>query len=88
VSILKERLARHLAVTTGLSPSEAGHLVDEVLDLFGSDLDEFIVSRHAELQKEGARSKAIYRQIQRELDEWRFAAPPLSIRQIRRRIYG
>lgn len=88
MSLRKGRLARHLAGTTGLSLVDAEHLVSEVLDLFGQTVDEFVVATHAELQQEGYSGEAIYQQIQHELTQWRFAAKPLSIRQIRRRIYG
>lgn len=88
MSDLKARLSRRLAATRGLAPTDARHLVDEVLDLFHQTVDDFIVGRHAELQQEGFRGDAVYRRIQEELKEWRFAAPTLTVRQIRRRIYG
>ena len=88
MSIRRGRLARHLTGTTGLSLADAEHLVSEVFDLFGQTVDEFVVATHAELQQEGYSGEAIYRQIQEELRAWRFAAKSLSIRQIRRRIYG
>lgn len=85
---LATHLVRRLREVTGLSEERALRVAREVLDLFGSDLDEFVVDRHQELQREGLNSRQIYAQIQREIPSWRFRASPLSIRQIRRRIHG
>lgn len=85
---LLEHLERRLQATTGLDPVHAHHVSLEVLDVFSQTVDAFIVSRHAELQRRGFDNPEIYRIVQQELGAWRFAAPSLSLRQIRRRIYG
>lgn len=72
----------------GLSAHAADRALAEVLDCFDHDVDEHILSRHAELQRAGLNNTAIYALIAGELPHLRFRAPTLSPRQIRRRIYG
>ena len=88
MSEFKERLEHRFRVVLGLSERMAAHVAAEALDMFNVTVDDFILMRHEELQREGLRTEAIYKQIQAELNGWRFSAPPLSLRQIRRRIYG
>jgi len=84
LDLARERLERLL----GLGPAQARRAVTETVDCLWRGVDDYIASRHRELQAEGARNQAIYETIARELTTLRFAAPPLSARQIRRRIYG
>jgi hypothetical protein len=84
VELAQERLERLL----GLAPAQARRAVQETLDCFWRGVDDYIAERHRELQARGARNQDIYEIIANELDTLRFAAPALSARQIRRRIYG
>lgn len=84
LDLARERLERLL----GLGPAQARRAVTETVDCLWRDVDDYIAERHRELQAQGARNDAIYETIARELTTLRFAAPPLSARQIRRRIYG
>ena len=84
---LRTRLEHRLQLA-GLARIDASHIATEVLDLFSGTVDEFILSRHQELQSEGYTGNTIYERIIDELREWRFAAPELTPRQVRRRIYG
>lgn len=84
LDLARERLERLL----GLGPAQAQRAVTETVDCLWRDVDDYIAERHRELQAQGARNDAIYETIARELTTLRFAAPPLSARQIRRRIYG
>jgi len=81
---LTARLQRNL----GLSPELAAMVVDDVFDALDQTVDDFIADRHAELQRAGWKNAAIYDQVMKELADWRFKAPKLTERQIRRRIYG
>jgi len=81
-------LAEHLERTMGLSRSEALRVIDEVVNYFSETVDEFVRRRHAELRADGLRNEAIYDRIREELHGRRFAAPPLTRRQVRRMIYG
>ncbi|MEY4512788.1 MAG: hypothetical protein RLZZ450_4910 [Pseudomonadota bacterium] len=52
------------------------------------DVDDYIRTRHAQLQAENVTNAEIYERIAGELPALRFLGPKLSARQIRRRIYG
>ncbi len=84
LSLARERLQRLL----GLAPPLAERALSETFDCFRLGVDEYIAERHKELQTQGMRNPAIYDTIAQELALLRFAAPALSARQIRRRIYG
>ena len=81
-------LLGHLERTTGLSDRELGRLVDEIREYFSESVEEFVARRHAELQGEALKNEAIFDRIAAELRLRRFAAPPLTQRQIRRLVYG
>ena len=81
-------LLRHLERTTRLSRSEVAHVVDEVVAFFGEPPREFIVRRHASLQASGHGNEWIFERIRGELSRRRFPTAELSVRQIRRTIYG
>jgi len=66
----------------------ARRAVVEVLDCFREDVDEFIVARHRELQQAGMTNEQAFQQLSAELPTLRFVAPNLTLRQLRRRIYG
>jgi hypothetical protein len=72
----------------GLSLQQAARAIAETLDAFQLDVDEYIATRHAELQRQGFGNHEIFERIASELPNLRFKAPELSARQIRRRIYG
>lgn len=79
---------RRLASLLGLSSDRSAHALSEVLDSFRLEVDDYILTRHAELQAQGVTNSEIYERIAAELPLLRFKAPALSARQIRRRIYG
>jgi hypothetical protein len=84
LDLARQRLERLL----GLAPPQAQRAVSETLDCFRQGVDEYIAERHRELQTQGMPNPAIYDAIAQELTALRFTAPALSVRQIRRRIYG
>lgn len=79
---------RRLHQIVGLSPDVATRAVREIVDSFRLEVDEYITLRHSELQGMGITNPEIYDRIAAELPTLRFAAPLLTPRQIRRRIYG
>ena len=83
-----ERAEERLELLLGLSSSDAHKAVLEVLDCFDLEVDEFIAQRHHELHASGLPNTTIYDHLLGELRLLRFRAPRLSVRQIRRRIYG
>jgi hypothetical protein len=83
-----DQLLDHLERSTRLSRGEAVKVVAEVVEFFSATVEEFVARRHAELQADDQRNDEIFARIQSELRARRFAAPPLSERQIRRLVYG
>jgi hypothetical protein len=81
-------LVAYVARSSGLDPSQARRIVDDVLNYLGESPETFVRRRHAALLKLGRRNDEIYRRIAEELAQRRFPAPPFSLRQIRRIIYG
>ena len=80
-------LVNHLVAGTGLSPTEAQRVVEDVLAFYAEPLEEYVRRRHAELKTYGAKNDEIFTRIAAELGERVVAAPPLSERQLRRIIY-
>lgn len=83
-----DELARELSRTTGLPVNVTARVVDDVLAYFGETAAEFVRRRHRELQRRGHTNDRIFEQIAAELPRRRFAAGELSLRQLRRLVYG
>ena len=87
-STIPVRLLDHLVHTCGLHRPEARRVAEEVVSFYGETPEAFVARRHRELRAEGLRNRAIYSMVAVELEGWRFRAPRLSERQIRRIVYG
>jgi hypothetical protein len=83
-----DELTSYVARSSGLDPAQAKRLVDDVLSYLSESVDDFVRRRHAVLLRLGRRNPEIYTTIAAELAARRFPPPLLSIRQIRRIIYG
>jgi len=83
-----EDLVDHLCRNSRLTASEAEHLVSEVLAYFSATPDDYLRTRHQELQALGNSNPDIFSTLQKEIQARRFGAKPLTTRQIRRAIYG
>lgn len=83
-----QELIDHLCRNSRLTAEEAAHVVIEVLAYFSETPDEYVRTRHQELQALGNSNSEIFSTLQKELQMRRFGAKPLSTRQIRRAIYG
>jgi hypothetical protein len=81
-------LVAHLARTSPLSPGEAARVVAEVLGYFSESAEEFVRRRHRELKAEGLTNEVAFAVIAAELPARRVAPRPLSLRQLRRVVYG
>ena len=81
-------LVRHLYRTADLDPGTARRVIEEVLAWHGEDLETFVRRRHRELQAEGVANPEAFERLAAELRRRRVRAPELSVRQIRRVIYG
>ncbi len=86
--ILDDAFRNHLLSSYPVKPDHLDHLLEDLGEYFSLEPKEFICRRHNELQKDGLRNKEIYNRIQNELETRLFSTPSLSIRQIRRIIYG
>ena len=81
-------LVAHLVRSTPLTPNEAARVVAEVVAYYGEAVPDYVRRRHAELKHRGLTNDRIFDEITAELAARRFAAPPLSARQLRRLVYG
>lgn len=83
-----DALIRHLHRVTGLSEDRCRHLVGEVVAFFDESVEDYVRRRHAELKTYGSRNDAIFEQLRTELVGRVVRAPGLSVRQLRRIVYG
>jgi len=79
---------RYLEDKFDLDPDELGLLLDDLWTFTEETPEEFVRRRHGELQRDGLRNEAIYRRLAEETTEGRFRCPHLSLRQVRRIVYG
>lgn len=83
-----EGLLEHLERTTSVGPGEARRIVEDVLAWFSEGTEAFVRRRHRELRAAGLANPEAFERIAGELTTRRVTAPALSVRQIRRTIYG
>ncbi len=83
-----DSLIHHLCASYDLPIDDARQLVLEVVHYFRESPEEFTRRRHQELQGAGLANAEIFSRIRTEIDGRRFPAGSVSLRQIRRMIYG
>ncbi|MFJ6749831.1 MULTISPECIES: hypothetical protein [unclassified Streptomyces] len=83
-----EDLVDHLVRSTPLQRGEAARVVLDVLAYFDETTGDFVRRRHRELQSQGLRNDEIFDRIRHEMRRRAVAPPDLSMRQLRRLIYG
>ncbi|MFI6322793.1 hypothetical protein ACIBG8_35015 [Nonomuraea sp. NPDC050556] len=83
-----EDLIAHLTRTSPLGPGEAARVVADVLSYFSEPVEEFVRRRHVELKARGLTNDEIFPRIAGELPLRRVSAPELTLRQLRRIVYG
>jgi hypothetical protein len=81
-------LIDHLVRTTALRRGEAARVVLDVLAYFDETTEEFVRRRHRELQSGGAVNADIFEWIAAELPHRAVSPPELTLRQLRRIVYG
>ena len=81
-------LINHLCRNSRLTEGEAEHVVAEVLCYYSESVEDFVRRRHQELQTQGLSNNVIFSALANEVQLHRFVGKPLTIRQIRRAIYG
>ncbi|MFF6999372.1 hypothetical protein ACFY93_31150 [Streptomyces sp. NPDC008313] len=85
---MHDDLVDHLTRSTPLNRGEALRVIQDVLAYFDETAEEFVRRRHRELQGQGLVNAEIFERIEGEL-KYRAVAPPgLSLRQLRRIVYG
>lgn len=85
---LDETFKNYLLSSYPIDESLLNSLLDDMGEYLLQDVGDFIFKRHREMQKQGVKNERIYEKIQKELKTRSFAGPELSLRQIRRAIYG
>ncbi len=81
-------LVEHLVRSTSLQRGEAARVILDVLAYFDETTEDFVRRRHRELQAGGAVNAEIFERIAAELPHRAVAPPELSLRQLRRIVYG
>ena len=81
-------LVSHLERSVPLNRTTAERVVGDVLAHQHETVEQFVARRHAELVQQGLKNTKIFEILVAELPLRRFAAAPLSVRQVRRLIYG
>ncbi len=71
-----------------LTRGEAARVVLDVLAYFDETTEEFVRRRHRELRVHGLTNEGIFERIADELPHRAVAPPTLSLRQLRRIVYG
>ncbi|NGO78975.1 hypothetical protein G6045_25435 [Streptomyces sp. YC504] len=85
---MHDDLVDHLTRSTPLQRGEALRVIQDVLAYFDETTEDFVRRRHRELQSQGLVNAAIFEQISADLPYRAVAPPELSLRQLRRIVYG
>ncbi|MFF9600839.1 hypothetical protein ACF1GY_00990 [Streptomyces sp. NPDC014684] len=85
---MHEELVDHLTRSTPLSRGEALRVVQDVLAYFDETTQDYVRRRHRELQAQGLTNTAIFDRIEADLKYRAVAPPELTLRQLRRVVYG
>jgi hypothetical protein len=83
-----DELVHQVSRTTGLPAADARRVVEDVLAYFTVTAEEYVRTRHRELQLRGVRNDTIFERIADELRTRPVRAPELTTRQLRRIVYG
>lgn len=81
-------LVERIAASTGLTHGEAARVIEDVLAWYRQRVDDVVRRRHAELKINGVRNAQAFPRIAAELRHRLVAPPELSLRQLRRIVYG
>ncbi|MFJ5993672.1 hypothetical protein [Streptomyces sp. NPDC092370] len=85
---MHDELVDHLTRSTALSRGEALRVIQDVLAYFDETTEQYVRRRHRELQAQGLVNAAIFELIEADLKYRAVAPPELSLRQLRRIVYG
>jgi len=85
---LSPEFVQHLLRVVDVGPRELDKIVEELLDHWSETVEDYVRRRHRELQRSGVPNRVVYGQIAEELERRPVRSSPLSVRQVRRIIYG
>ncbi|EGX60160.1 hypothetical protein SZN_09566 [Streptomyces zinciresistens K42] len=85
---MHEELVDHLTRSTPLNRGEALRVVQDVLAYFDETAQDYVRRRHRELQAQGLANAEIFERIEADLKYRAVAPPELTLRQLRRIVYG
>ncbi|MFD3583343.1 hypothetical protein [Streptomyces sp. NPDC058683] len=85
---MHDELVDHLTRSTPLSRGEALRVIQDVLAYFDETTGDYVRRRHRELQAEGLVNAEIFDRIEADLKYRAVAPPELTLRQLRRMVYG
>jgi hypothetical protein len=85
---MHDDLVDHLARSSALSRGEALRVIQDVLAYFDETTEDYVRRRHRELQAQGLVNSAIFERIAADLKYRAVAPPELTLRQLRRIVYG
>ncbi|KUN82324.1 MULTISPECIES: hypothetical protein [Streptomyces] len=85
---MHDELVDHLMRSTPLQRGEALRVIQDVLAFFDETTEDYVRRRHRELQADGLVNAEIFERIAADLQYRAVAPPELSVRQLRRIVYG
>ncbi|BCL30431.1 hypothetical protein ACFFS2_37405 [Streptomyces aurantiacus] len=85
---MHDELVDHLMRSSPLSRGEALRVIQDVLAYFDETTEDYVRRRHRELQAQGLVNSAIFERIMADLNYRAVAPPELTLRQVRRIVYG
>lgn len=81
-------LLEHLEAVTGLDAATLEKILLEIQSWHEEDLSAWLQRRHRELRQAGWKNREIYPRLQQEARRTLVRPGPLSLRQVRRVLYG
>ncbi|MFI5800078.1 hypothetical protein [Streptomyces sp. NPDC051677] len=85
---MHDELVDHLTRSTPLQRGEALRVIQDVLAYFDETTENYVRRRHRELQAQGLVNVEIFDRIEADLKYRAVAPPELTLRQLRRIVYG
>ncbi|WP_369236395.1 hypothetical protein AB5J56_28560 [Streptomyces sp. R21] len=85
---MHDELVDHLTRSTPLNRGEALRVIQDVLAYFDETTEDYVRRRHRELQGQGLVNATIFERIEADLKYRAVAPPELTLRQLRRMVYG
>ncbi|OIJ90481.1 hypothetical protein [Streptomyces monashensis] len=85
---MHDELVDHLTRSTTLNRGEALRVVQDVLAYFDESTEDYVRRRHRELQAQGLVNAEIFERVAADLRYRAVAPPELTLRQLRRIVYG